>query len=258
MFFELSKLLNIFVISPISWMFILLIVGYFLRKKKAIKISCWAGTLIIFFVFGNGTLYDRVMNQSTQQYAKHELDKPHYSMAIVMGGFGCMNPENGQFQGNQKADRLWETLRLYKNGKIDRILITGDATILLEKDSSSTARQFLDYMNDIGIADSVFVLEQKARNTHENAVYTKAILKEMNIPPDSCILVTSAEHIDRSLKCFAKEGLELDYYPTGIEAKPTGHFTIRTLYPSWETMVKWQSLFNEWIGDVAYKVMGYI
>lgn len=258
MFFELSKLLNIFVISPISWMFILLIVGYFLRKKKAIKISCWTGALLIFFIFGNGTLYEMAMYRSTHQYAKAELDKPHYLIAIVMGGFGCMNPENGQFLGNQKADRLWETLRLYKNGEIDRILITGDATIIINNDSTSTARQFLDYMNDFGIADSVFILEQKARNTHENAVYTKEILQEMNIPVDSCLLVTSAEHIDRSLKCFAKEGLELDYYPTGIGAKPTGRFSIRTLYPSWETMVKWQSLFNEWIGDIAYKVMGYL
>ena len=181
-----------------------------------------------------------------------------FSMAIVMGGFGDMNPETGQFQGNQKADRLWETLRLYKNGKINRILITGDATIIINNDGTSTARQFLDYMNDFGIADSVFVLEQKARNTHENAVYTKAILEGMNISPDSCLLVTSAEHIDRSLKCFAKEGVKLDWYATGIEAKPTGRFSIRALYPSWETMIKWQSLFNEWIGDVAYKMMRYI
>lgn len=257
MFYELSKLLNIFVISPVSWIFVLLVAGYLLKKRKWVRRGCWIGALAVFLVFGNLPLYQTIAYNSTKEFSSTELKKPHYEVAIVMGGFGDLNSQTGQFQGNQRADRLWETVRLYKEGKVDRILITGDATSRVEDDGSSKADLFLKYMDTFGVPDSVFILEQHARNSHENAVFTTEILNGMGIPADSCLLVTSVEHMDRSLKCFAREGFVPDYYPVGIYEQ-NRKLTFRSMYPSWETMAKWQGHFNEWIGDVAYRFMGYI
>lgn len=257
MFYELSKLLNIFVISPISWMFILLVAGYLLRKRKGVRAGCWTAALCLFLVFGNASLYERVRHRCFRKYAKAELVKPHYEMAIVMGGFGEMNRETGQFCGNQRADRLWEAVRLYKEGKVGRILITGDATSNIVK-GDSDKDVFLRYMDSFGMPDTAFVFEQYARNSRENAVNTVTMLRQMDIPADSCLLVTSMEHMGRSLGCFAKTGFEPDWYSVGIKQMRNDRFTVRTLYPDWDTMVRWQSLFNEWVGDMAYKVMGYV
>ena len=257
MFYELSKFLRVLVISPASWIIVLLVAGYLFRKKKAVKISCWSTSLLIFLLFGNPALYEIAAGACMKKYGKAELRKPHYEMAIVLGGFGDMNQETGQFRGNQNSARIWDAVRLYKTGKVDRILITGDATSDIKRNGKSDARLFLDYMNGFGVADSVFVLEQKARNTRENAVLTTGLLKEMNIPADSCLLITSASHMKRSLGCFSKCGLEPDWYSTGISRTGNCDFTFRSLYPTWETIIKWEGLISEWIGNITYRAMGY-
>ena len=50
MFYELSKFLRVLVISPASWIIVLLVAGYLFRKKKAVKISCWSTSLLIFLL----------------------------------------------------------------------------------------------------------------------------------------------------------------------------------------------------------------
>lgn len=50
-----------------------------------------------------------------------------WRVAIVMGGFGSMNRETGQMTYMEdRADRLWEAIRLYREGRVRQILITGD------------------------------------------------------------------------------------------------------------------------------------
>jgi len=89
-------------------------------------------------------------------------------------------------------------------------------------------------MRELGIPGSVFIFERKARNTWENATYTVSLLKS-NFKGNEVLLITSAIHTMRSLACFARE----------------------SFYPNWKTMDTWQSIFNEWIGFVVYKIMGY-
>ncbi len=83
------------------------------------------------------------------------------------------------------------------------------------------------------------------------------ILLLIGITDKECLLITSATHIERSLKCFAKVRLHPDYYAVNIYDAPT-NINHRSFYPSWDAAVKWQELMNEWIGDIVYKMMGYV
>lgn len=258
MFFEISKFLYVFVTSPISWLIILLVIGYLFRKRKAVKLSCWISALVLFLLMGNGSIYEYVRYNAFKQYNKAELKKGHYKVAIVMGGFSGINKETGQLNYVEgRADRLWEAVRLYKNKKVDNILITGDGSTMIDGNGECTADLFLQYMSSLGVPDSVFILEQKARNTRQNAVNSVKMLNNMHISDKDCLLVTSVEHIGRSLKCFAKEGFYPDWYAVSLYSKPSS-FSHRSLYPDWGVMVKWQRLFNEWIGNMTYRIMGYI
>lgn len=181
----------------------------------------------------------------------------HYEVAIVLGGFAFMNEETGQLKYlTDRAERLWEAVRLYKNGTVNYILITGDAVSQIKNDSTSTTELFLKYMYEIGIPRNAFILEQKSLNTRENASFTTDILKEMNIPPDECLLISSAIHLERGVAAFEKENYQLDYFPVNIYRKPQG-FSWMDLYPKWSVAVKWEELLNEWIGRIAYKIVGY-
>ena len=187
MFFELSKLLNLF-LSPISWI-ILLLIGTFCIKNKNWRKACLISCIGIFGVFTNPLLVKYIKHQTVKEYS---IDTPNthkkYQMAIVMGGFGAMNRQTGQMRYEQdRADRLWEAVRLWKTGKVERILITGDQTSIIAPDGSSTASLFLSYMEEMGVPKEIFVLEQQARNTRENALNTEKILKELNIKDSRCI-----------------------------------------------------------------------
>ena len=136
-------------------------------------------------------------------------------------------------------------MRLWKKGVVERILITGDPTSIIQKDGTSTKELFLNYMEELGVPRSVFLLEQQARNTRENVIYVRSILETERITEEECVLITSVTHMKRSLKCFAKIGIHLDMYPVNT-------------YPDWEAAMKWQELLNEQIGDIVYSFVGYI
>lgn len=257
MFFELSKLLNLF-LSPISWI-ILLLIGVFLIKNRSRRKGCLISCIVVFALFTNTLLVDYVKYQTVRKYNTPSFNTTKiYKLAIVMGGFASINQETGQMRYEQdRADRLWEAVRLWKEGKVERILITGDPTSITQPDGSSTAKLFLNYMEKIGVPPEAFVLEQQARNTQENAAYTAQMLKEMKLQDKDCLLVTSVTHMERSLKCFAKQERHPDYLSVNTYDRPT-NINHRAFYPEWKAAMKWQELMNEWIGDLTYRMMGYI
>ncbi|MEG0559010.1 MAG: YdcF family protein [Muribaculaceae bacterium] len=256
-FFELSKFLNFFLVSPISWIFFLL-AGFYFSKKKSVRKTCLIVAIAIFVVFTNQTLVNYVLYRMTREYAVTTIKHgKQYNVAIVMGGFGSINPKTGQLRyESERADRLWEAVRLWREGVVKNILITGDPSSQIKSDGSTTAPQFLTYMEEMGVPQECFILEQQAANTRQNAVNTMVILKQRKIKDKDCLLVTSAIHVNRSLKCFAKEGVHLDYMPVNIYELPS-NLNHRALYPTWEAAVLWEGLFNEWIGDFAYRIKGY-
>lgn len=256
MFHIISNLLNLF-ISPITWM-LLLLIGYFIVKKKTWKKRLLFACIGVFLIFTNSSLFAYIRYQMIKDYTIHyTYPSKHYKIAVVMGGFSFMNEETGQLKYQfDRAERLWEAVRLYKTGNVDHILITGDAATNIRRDGTSTAELFYKYMEDIGIPRGTFILEQNALNTRENALFSVRILRSMNISENECILITSATHMKRSLASFEKENYKPDYLPVNLYRKPE-EAGFWDFYPQWSIAVQWQELTNEWIGKIVYKVMNY-
>lgn len=258
MFFELAQFSKFFLISPTTWI-IASLIAFFCFKRKFLKYIFLTLTIILFLVFTNPYLIEEVRYKQTMKYSKSTI-KPQriYDAAIVMGGFSSVNKETGNvIFVEDRADRLWEAIRLFKEGRINKILITGDPSTLHRPDGSSTAEIFLKYMEEFDIPREAFILEQMAINTHENAVFSKEIIIRENLNPDNLLLITSATHMDRSLKTFAKEGIYPDYYSVGLKGKPET-FSHLSLYPNWKVAEEWQEILNEQIGNLSYRIAGYI
>lgn len=228
-------------------------------KQKRWRRACLISCAVVFIVFTNCLLGDYVKYQTVKKYSGLVIDSSrHYKVAIVMGGFASMNKRTGQMRYTEDcADRLWEAVRLWKKGQVGAILITGDPTSFVQEDGSSTEELFINYMEELGIPRTAFILEQRSRNTRENAMFTKEILDTRQITDKECLLITSATHMKRSLKCFAKVGVYPDYLPVNTY-DPPANINHRAFYPDWKAAVEWQELLNEWIGDWAYSLMGYM
>ena len=257
MFYALSKLLR-FLVSPTFWVLATLVAAALLPQRKA-----WRRTLLItagalLLAFTNKPLLQLAQYQRSKPHAQALPPKPHYQVAIVMGGFGRqMNADAGQFVPyGDRSPRLFEAVRLRQMGIVDKILVTGDESSALDAQGHSTADAFLSYMAQMGIPDTCWLLEQHARNTRENATHSIALLHSLGYAADSCLLVTSATHLRRAQACFAAQGWKTDTYATNLHAKPEA-LRWTDFLPSARTLSDWQELIDEYVGELAYRVMGY-
>ncbi len=256
MFFEISKLLHILV-SPITWILLLVLGAVWFQRWLILRFFCISTAILFFFIFTCPVLQEWVCYQLSSGYRQPSWRNQHvYETAIVMGGFGKMNAHTGSLVSTGKtSDRLWEAVRLYRLGKVKKILITGDSSID-EKVTPHARELFLTYMAQQGVSPIDFILENQARNSYENAVYSIQLLKERGQTDRDCLLITSSSHIKRSLECFASQGWHPDWFPAGVPDAPS-NITHRSFYPQWETAIEWQSLFHEWLGNMVYRWKGY-
>lgn len=253
MAYILIKLFKIF-LFPLTWVGGLLIVGYFLKSTLWRRIL-FATSILMLLVFLNKPLLNHAQYKSSQTYAEQTDPSEHYRVAVVMGGFGHMNETTGQLCYFQdRGCRIWEPVRLLHEGIVEKILITGDQTIQLDKEGNTTVDAFVEYMRQQGVPDTCWIFEQHARNTHENAVLSIAILDSLGYTPSECLLVTSASHMQRSLNEFAKADWQLTPFAVNIYRKP-GKPRLQDFRLYGPAIIQWDELFNEYFGNILYKLI---
>lgn len=254
MFFVISKILKILVL-PLTWILLLLILAYFIKNKKWRR-GLFITAIAILLIFTDKPLLQWSQYMTTRQYSHQKPPKKYYNVAIVMGGFSeGLDTATMQIHFiENRSPRLWESIRLYESGIVEKLLITGDASMSADKEGKSTAKEFRAYLSDFGLHDDDLIFEQHARKTVENATYSTAILDSLGYKPGQCILVTSASHMKRSRQSFASQGWDLDTYAVNIYPKP--HPKLYSFIPQWQTLNDWKELINEWVGGAVYKLTG--
>lgn len=149
---------------------------------------------------------------------------------------------------SDQSGRLMEALRFYKKRTVGKILITGDYCCSVD------TTLFYNYMRELDVPDSAFIIERNALNTRQNATYSMLLVKGRYTDRET-LIITSALHMKRSLACFAKEGFRPDYY--SVDTHQGTSTELRQFYPNWKVAVLWQAVLNEWIGNVVYNIVGY-
>lgn len=136
---------------------------------------------------------------------------------VVLGG-GTSPMSHGENYPNLNAasNREWHGARLYQAGKAPLLILTGGHDPRYRATSSAEAmRRFVDAL---GVPDSAMLLEERSRNTTQNADFTADILAERGI--NRILLVTSALHMPRAMALFEAQGLEVIPAATDHEIHP--------------------------------------
>lgn len=141
--------------------------------------------------------------------------------AIVVLGGGIRPPEVlGQAPDlNDAADRVWHAARLFHAAKAPWVVMSGGSDTTTAATSEALAmRQFAQ---DLGVPSAAILLEERSRNTRQNAQFTAEMLKAKGV--NRILLVTSALHMRRAVSLFELQGLTVIPAATDHEART--HFS---------------------------------
>ena len=253
MFFIFSKILA-FIITPIVWIFGLLLAGLIVKRQPLKKRLLIASAVVLFF-FSNDFIFDEFM-RAWEVPAIHDSEiKGQYDVGIVLGGMVDYDEDFKRVSFQHGSDRLFQAIELYKQGKIKKLLLDGGSGSLLKEWREAPVLR--DYLIKIGIPDSVIIVEPNSRNTHENATFAKHLL-DSAAPHGRYLLITSAFHMRRSVKCFTKTGIQTTAYSTDRNSGPRKFIFDHVFIPDENALEGWNMLLHEWMGYITYKISGYI
>lgn len=256
MFFYLSQFLS-FLAMPLTIVLLFLIAGMFYIKKAQGRKLMTTGLVLLLF-FTNQFIANYAMYLWEPEYKLID-SLPRFDVGIVLTGVTNLNKTaTDRTFFNKGADRATHAMQLYKLGKIKKILITGGQG-LHPTNPNAEADLLADFMVTAGVARADLLIENKAVNTRQNALFAKEVLeKQAAGVKDELLLITSAFHMKRSKACFDHVGLATVSYPVDYYASDP-QLTFKTLFqPSPDALLNWHILFKEWIGIIAYKLAGYI
>ncbi len=249
MFFILSKILA-FLLVPFNWI-LLLLIFYIIVKNKQIKKRLLVTMVIIFIIFSNPFFYYKTLYAWQINTPIIEKGK-QYQTGILLGGISMFD-KNGNGYFNDREDRFMQTLRLYNQGIISKIVISGGSGQLFGKEPAEADFLRKEFIAN-KVADTNIIVENKSRSTFENAVFSKHILDSLHLQ-SPYVLISSASHLRRATKVFIKNGMAVAPYPAAFEVIDRS-YSIQDFWPNLNIMSGWTSLIKEMIGVIVYSVTG--
>lgn len=252
-FFLFSKLLSPF-LSPLG--FFLILFWVFFIFKKFISNRIWVFWGCTFWLFSTSFFSDILLSIWEEPLGHFESVEPFsYDAIIVLGGMvRGLAPEEGQILLGSSSSRLMESLRLYKKKTAPFLLVTGGDLGVFSANQWREADGMLDFFSLAGVPVEKILIEDQARNTYENAFYSKPLLE--SIKGKKFLLVTSAFHMKRSLAIFNKISLEVT--PYSVDSRRLKKPFPFNFLPSVEALALSSTVMREMIGFLAYWWKGYL
>ncbi len=255
MFFILSKTLS-YLAKPLVIICACLVLSWLLKSPRLKKWLFIAGTSMLLF-FSNEFIANEAMRFWEVKVTPFNELKMKYEYGVLLSGSAKseVGPKDRVYIGGA-ADRINHTLQLYKMGYIRKVLISGGSGRLFDI-GEQEAEELSTLLQLMGVPKEDILVETSSRNTHESALEVKNML-EGKTTPNQCILITSANHMPRSLACFSKVGWPITPFSTDFLSHQR-QFTFDVfLIPKIEAFSLWHTLFREWTGCLAYWTVGYI
>ena len=255
MFLLLSKLLDV-LLGPLAWglgsgVLALLLCRRRPRAARGLALAA-LGSLYLFSLqpVANALMY------AAEAGARSSFRPGRvYDAVIVLGG--ALEPDateaSGEVHLNAASERLLRGFELLQSGRARRALLSG-GVIEPHPGAAVEAQAMAALLTRWGIAPARLVLEDRSRNTRENALEAARIVARERW--DSLLLVTSAAHLPRAQGCFAAVGLRPDTLPVDVRALPPRLQAFSPL-PRAAHLAQSESALRELAGRLVYRLRGY-
>jgi uncharacterized SAM-binding protein YcdF (DUF218 family) len=260
-FFFLSKVLDVF-LSPYTWGVVLVaaVVPWRARKMdrrraRRRRIVGAAGVALL-LVASSGPVANRQLWNLEHQAPATYRDDMTYDAVVLLGGVVDeeVSAVSGQPSYNDNVERVIMTHRLLRDGKARFVIVSGateNPKYATHGEAAMLARQLADW----GVAPERIIVEDRARNTHENAVYAQEIARARGF--ERVLIVTSAFHMPRAEECFAAVGMKVDTRAVDFRAHEHAGRRLAEWLPRASALALTSSMTREMLGRVVYRAKGY-
>ncbi len=238
------------------WVVLFLLIAVVLLPRRPQAARRWilaGGTILL--LGGWAPLPDALLRHLERQYPDPPaLPVQQYAGVIVLGGAlesGYVSEGTQEPQVNGGAERLTTVLPLLRQAPDLAVVFTGGQGEYFGS-GPSEAERARRFFVQLGLDPQRVRLEDKSRNTYENAVFT-ARLSGID-PGKPWILITSAYHMPRALAVFRKQGWNVTPYSVDFNAGLSTPWTSHSLGISG----KWGMALHEYLGTLSYRLTGRI
>ena len=269
MFIFLSKFLPPLV-YPLGLACILVALGLLLKRRERLRTIVLAAALLLLIVSSNRWLSAALVRSLEWRY----LPPPELTsstngpvaeaIVLLAGGTHSAQYPRPMVEVNGAGDRVLYTAYLYRQGKAPPILLSGGRIDFVES-GNSPAQDMAFLLDMLDVPSQAMLLEDTSRNTQESAVAAWEMLSTQGIR--RIILVTSAQHMPRSVALFEKQGFTVipaptDYTITQDEWQRISHpdlaAALLNLLPDPGSLAATTAALKEYLGLLVYWLRGQV
>jgi uncharacterized SAM-binding protein YcdF (DUF218 family) len=256
MFFELSKTLGFFAL-PSNLIIVAGLVGAVLLRTRLVRTG-WTlvvGSLVLLAVVGFSPVGNALTVALEERFPPWDEARGAPDGIVVLGG--AITPEVSAARKepaiNEAAERLTAIADLARRYPQARIVFTGGSGNLVFREGNE-ADWAVRVLLSFGIARERIIAEARSRNTVENAVFTRELVKPK--PGERWLLVTSAHHMPRSVGVFRGAGFAVEAYPVDWRTRGTADLW-RPFGTLGDGLRRTDTAVREWVGLFVYRLMGH-
>ena len=190
------------------------------------------------------------------RFPQPQLSEPVTGIIMLGGAINThITSERGQTTLNDAGERVTAMAALSRKFPQARILISSGAGAghTLTAQPVTEAALVRDMLVDLGVEASRIEVEERSRDTRENA--EQSLLLAKPLPGQTWVLVTSASHMPRAVASFRAVGFSVIPYP--VDYRTQGPANLRRQVESIaEGLQALDLAAHEWLGLIMYRLVG--
>jgi len=242
--------------QPLSVVVLLMVLGFglsWLKRRWPMRLALGTALLLLFVCCF--TTFGYLLITPLEQRFLRPAEPDRIDGIVVLGGGmdSEVNTVHGGWELNRSGDRFVETLRLALRHPEAKVLIAAGPAALVAQEPEAVAAQ--RFFADFGVAADRIIIDDRSRNTEENAQFAKALAGET--AGQTWLLVTSAFHMPRSAALFRRAGFDAVPWPTDYLASGAEGVRIKP-DQSTENVAVSNLALREWAGLLGYWLTGRI
>lgn len=254
MFFVLSKTAA-FLLMPSNLLLLLGAIGVVLMATRFRRtgIGLASASFVLLAVAGFSSLGALLLHELEVRFPPWDASRGAPDGIVILGG--AISPNLSRIYGdtvvNGHAGRILaigKLARAYPNARI--VYSGGDANLSAGGEAETSALPPL--LDSLGVPRDRVIMEGRSRNTEENAVFTKDLVKPK--PGERWLVVTSAWHMPRAIGCFRRIGFAVEAYPVSWRTGKQVSLGPSVVFGYGLAATDFAA--HEWIGLVAYWITG--